>query len=100
MAFGEFGLLILGLLGDFLLLWAILATIGVIFMFWKMPDLIYGILDQLLTDRGFPRTRGGTQGRPREGIGAQIAGAVAERFLAPPQEGSSTLPSAPYRPGR
>ncbi len=72
-------------------------------MFWKMPDLIYGILDQLLTERGFPRPRGsGKTGRPAEGIGGQIVGAIADRFLnQPPQEGSSPgLPSAPYSPGR
>ncbi len=40
MPFGDFGLLILGLLGDFLLLWAILATIGIAFMFWKMPEML------------------------------------------------------------
>ncbi len=102
MPFGDFGLLILGLLGDFLLLWAILATIGIVFMFWKMPDLIYGILDELLTERGFPRTRqAGKTGRPAEGIGGQIVGAIADRFLQPPQEGGSPrLPSAPYSPGR
>ncbi len=102
MPFGDFGLLILGLLGDFLLLWAILATIGIVFMFWKMPDLIYGILDQLLTERGFPRSRqGSTRGRPAEGIGGQIVGAIADKFLQPPQEGGSPrLPSAPYSPGR
>ncbi len=81
MPFGDFGLLILGLLGDFLLLWAILATIGIAFMFWKMPDLIYGILDELLTERGFPRTRQPKMGRPTEGIGGQIVGAIAERLL-------------------
>ncbi len=100
--FGDFGLLILGLLGDFLLLWAILATIGIAFMFWKMPDLIYGILDELLTERGFPRTRSASKGRPAEGIGGQIVGAIADKFLnQPPQEGSaSTGLSAPYNPGR
>ncbi len=102
MPFGDFGLLILGLLGDFLLLWAILATIGIVFMFWKMPDMIYGLLDQLLTERGFPRTRSASKtGRPAEGIGGQIVGAIAERFLQPPQEGSSPSGlSAPYSPGR
>ncbi len=102
MPFGDFGLLILGLLGDFLLLWAILATIGIVFMFWKMPDLIYGILDQLLTERGFPRTRGsGKTGRPAEGIGSQIVGAIVDKFTQPPREGSSPSGlSAPYNPGR
>ncbi len=101
MPFGDFGLLILGLLGDFLLLWAILATVGVVFMFWKLPDLIYGILDQLLVERGFPRTRGSKVGKPAEGIGGQIVGAIAERFLQPPQESSSPSGlSAPYHPGR
>ncbi len=70
-------------------------------MFWKMPDLIYGILDQLLTERGFPRTRGSKAGKPAEGIGGQIIGAIADKFLQPPQEGSTPrLPSAPYNPGR
>ncbi len=70
-------------------------------MFWKMPDLIYGILDQLLTERGFPRTRGSKTGRPAEGIGSQIVGAIADKFLQPPQEGSTPrLLSAPYSPGR
>ena len=99
MAFGDFGVLILGLLGDFLLLWAILATVGIVIMFWKLPDLIYGILDSLLTERGFPRTKS-RRGKPAEGIGGQLVGAIAERFLTPPQEGSTTLPSAPYNPGR
>ncbi len=102
MAFGDFGVSIIGMLGDFLLIWAILATVGIIFMFWRMPDLIYGILDQLLSERGFPRSRqAGKTGRPAEGIGGQIVGAIAERFLQPPQEGSAPrLPSAPYSPGR
>ncbi len=102
MPLGDFGLLILALLGDFLLIWAVLATIGIVFMFWKMPDLIHGILDQLLTERGFPRTRSPSKtGRPAEGIGGQLIGAIADRFLQPPQEGStSRLPSAPYSPGR
>ncbi len=101
MPFGDFGLLILALLGDFLLIWAVLATIGIVFMFWKMPDLIYGILDQLLTERGFPRNRGSKAGKPAEGIGGQIFGAIADRFLQPPQEGTANAtPSAPYSPGR
>ncbi len=102
MPFGDFGLLILGLLGDFLLLWAILATIGIAFMFWKMPDLIYGILDELLTERGFPRTRSASKtGRPAEGIGGQIVGAIVDKFVQPPQEGGSPSSlSAPYSPGR
>ncbi len=101
MPFGDFGLLILGLLGDFLLLWAILATIGIAFMFWKMPDMIYGILDQLLSERGFPRSRGSKAGKPAEGIGGQIFGAIADKFLQPPQEGSSPNGlSTPYHPGR
>ena len=97
MAFGEAGLYILGLLGDLLLIWAILATVGIVFMFWKMPDLIYGILDSLLTERGFPRTRTKGQGRPQEGIAGQIVGAVIDKWQSPPQEGSPG-PSAPYYP--
>ena len=97
---GEIGVFIIGVLGDLLLIWAILATIGIAFMFWKLPGLLYSIIDQLLTDRGFPKTRKSGTGRPQEGLGAQIVGAVTERFLAPPQEGSQSLPSAPYRPGR
>ncbi len=102
MPLGDFGLLILALLGDFLLIWAILATIGIIFMFYKMPDLIYGVLDQLLSERGFPRTRSASKtGRPAEGIGGQIVGAIVDKFTQPPQEGSSSSGlSAPYHPGR
>ncbi len=101
MPIGDFGVLILGLLGDLLLIWAILATIGIVWMFWKMPDLIYGILDQLLTDRGFPRTRSKSAGRPAEGIGGQIVGAIVDKFVQPPQEGTANaIPSAPYNPGR
>ena len=101
MAFGEAGLYILGLLGDLLLVWAILATVGIAFMFWKMPDLIYGIIDNLLTERGFPRARARGAGRPQEGIGGQIVGAIADKFLnQPPQTGSQRLPAAPYNPGR
>ncbi len=102
MPFGDLGLLILGLLGDFLLLWAILATVGIAWMFFKMPNVVYGIIDQLLSERGFPRTRSASKtGRPTEGIGGQIVGAIADRFLQPPQEGSTPrLPSAPYSPGR
>ena len=100
MVFGEFGIVVLGLLGDFLLIWAILATLGIAFMFWKMPDLIYGILDNLLTERGFPRTRSKGQGRPQEGIAGQIVGAVIDKWQSPPQGGSSPGLSAPYNPGR
>ncbi len=102
MPLGDLGLLILALLGDFLLIWAVLATIGVVWMFWKMPDLVYGIIDQLLSERGFPRTRGSSsKGRPTEGIGGQIVGAIVDKFTQPPQEGGTpSLPSAPYRPGR
>ena len=95
MAFGEFGVLILGLLGDFLLIWAILATLGIAFMFFKMPDLIYGILDSLLTERGFPRTRAKGQGRPQEGVMGQIVGAVIDKWQSPPPAGTAT-PAAPY----
>ncbi len=70
-------------------------------MFWKMPDMVYGIIDQLLTERGFPRTRSRGTGRPTEGIGGQIVGAIADKFLnQPPQAGSDTSPAAPYYPSK
>ncbi len=94
--FGEFGVLILGLLGDFLLLWAILATLGIVWMFYKMPGMVYGIIDQLLSERGFPRTRGRKAGKPAEGIGGQIIGAITDKFLNTPQ--TQTPPAGQPQP--
>ncbi len=103
-AFGEVGLAALALLGDLLLIWAILATIGIAFMFWKLPDLVYGVIDQILTDRGFPKSRS-SGGRPKEGIEGQIIGAIADKFLnpaTPPQAAgiAPPEPAAPYYPAR
>ncbi len=96
MPLGDFGVLILGLLGDFLLLWAILATVGVLWMFFKMPGMVYGIIDQLLSERGFPRSRRNATGRPAEGIGGQIVGALADKFLNPAQTPpAGSQPAAP-----
>ena len=101
MAFGDFGVLILGLLGDFLLLWAILATVGLVWMFFRMPNLIYGLINELLTERGFPRTQS-KGGRPKEGVAGQIAGVLIDRFANPPPAGavSAPEPAVPYYPSR